>query len=132
MRALLDTNVLISAIVFGGLPRRLLLMAIVGEIQLVTSPVLLDELEELLVEKFGFSPAGARATRAELESLAEVVAPIDVPVVCRDRDDDEVLAAAVAGGAEFIVTGDEDLLVLELHGEVRIVSPAEFKRVLDR
>jgi len=123
MRALLDTNDLISAILFGGLPRLLLLRAIEGEIQLVTSPVLLDELEELLGEKFGFSPASARATRAELEGLADVVEPLEVPRVCRDADDDEVLAAAAIGGAAFAVTGDEDLLVLERNGEVRILTP---------
>ncbi len=131
MRALFDTNVLISAILFGGLPRRLLLRAIEGEIELVISPVLLDELEELLAEKFRFGPAAARAARAELEGLAEVVEPIEVPRVCRDPDDDEVLAAAVIGEAAFIVTGDEDLLVLKTHGEIRILTPAEFHRTLD-
>lgn len=131
MRVLLDTNVLISAILFGGLPSLLLLRAIEGEIQLVTSPVLLDELEELLGDKFGFGPAAARATRAELEGLADVVEPLEVPTVCRDPDDDEVLAAAAIGGAAFIVTGDEDLLVLQRHGEGGILTPAQFRGVLD-
>jgi predicted nucleic acid-binding protein len=63
--------------------------------------------------------------------LAEVVEPIEVPRVCRDPDDDEVLAAAVIGEAAFIVTGDEDLLVLKTHGEIRILTPAEFHRTLD-
>jgi putative PIN family toxin of toxin-antitoxin system len=132
MRALLDTNVLLSAILFGGLPRRLLISATEGRIHLVTTPVLLDEMEELPFQNFGFSATAARATRTELEGLAEVFEPLEVPRVCRDRDDDEVLAVAAAGGVAFIVTGDDDLLVLERHGEIRIITPSEFRRILDR
>lgn len=127
MRVLLDTNVLISAILFRGLPRSLLDRAIRGELDLVTSPVLLDELERILTDRFHVPSELARLTRSELEILAEVVAPDDVPAVSRDPDDDQVLAAAVVGGVEAIVTGDRDLLVLETHRGIAIISPAEFE-----
>lgn len=127
MRVLLDTNVLISGILFRGLPRSLLERAIRGELDLVTSPVLLDELERVLTTRFHVPRELARLARGELETLAEVVAPDEVPSVSRDPDDDEVLAAAVAGGAEAIVTGDRDLLVLRSHRGIPILTPAEFE-----
>jgi uncharacterized protein len=126
VRVLLDTNVLISAILFRGLPRTLLSGAIRGELDLVTSPALLDELEAVLTRRFEFPPELARAVMGELESLADVVVPDDVPAVSRDPDDDQVLAAAVAGDVEAIVTGDADLLVLEMHRGIRILKPSDF------
>lgn len=126
MRVLLDTNVLLSAILFGGVPRRLLQAVIDGRIRLVTSRHLLDEFEGILEEKFGFSMAAAVETRSELEVLAEIVEPVDIPQVCRDPDDDQVLASATVGAAEVIVTGDRDLLVLEWYNKIEILTPAMF------
>jgi putative PIN family toxin of toxin-antitoxin system len=121
VRVLLDTNVLISGILFRGAPRTLLERAIRGELDLVTSPTLLDELEGVLVRRFEFPPELGRAVRTELDSLAEVV----VPAVSRDPDDDHVLAAAIIGGVDAIVTGDRDLLVLRTHRGIPIVAPAD-------
>lgn len=131
MRVVLDTNVLISAILFGGTPRELLRSAIQGRFHAVTTQRLLDELERLLREKFDFSDAAAAATRDQFEVLAEVVEPLEIPKVCRDPDDDEVLAAALAGSAVAIVTGDRDLLDLGSYRDIEIVTPAVFERHLE-
>ncbi|MGH2739858.1 MAG: putative toxin-antitoxin system toxin component, PIN family [Actinomycetota bacterium] len=127
MRVLLDTNVVISSILFGGHPRRILEASIEGRFDLVTSPALLEELERLLSRKFGFSSKTAAGVRSELEQLGSLVEPAQAPRVARDRDDDQVLAAAVEGRAEIIVTGDADLLVLEQHRGIRIVAPQDFE-----
>lgn len=129
MRVLLDTNVLLSAILFGGVPEALLRRALGGEMALITSVTLLDELEDLLVDKFTFSRSAARLTRAEVESLSDLAVSERVPQVSRDRDDDHVLAAAVAGRADMIVTGDKDLLVLQTHAGIPILTP---RQLLDR
>jgi len=122
----LDTNVLVSAVLLGGVPRRLLERGIRGELDLVTSPALIDELEEILRERFGFPAEIAGLVRGEIEVLADVVRPSVVPRVVRDPDDNEVLAAAQAGRAEAIVTGDQDLLVMGSHEGVQILTPRAF------
>jgi putative PIN family toxin of toxin-antitoxin system len=126
VRVVFDTNVLISALVFGGLPRALLIRVFRGEVMLVTSSVLLNELEEVLVVRFAHDASHARTVRAEIELLAEVVEAPELARVARDRDDDAVLAAAIAGKASAIVTGDRDLLVLVEHEGIRIVTPRDF------
>jgi len=126
VRVLLDTNVLASAILFGGIPRTLLERGIRGELDLVTSPALMGELEELLGRKFGFPPEAARQVRSELELVADVDRPRSVPQILRDPDDDQVLAAADEGAAQAIITGDRDLLELGSHGDVQILSPRDF------
>lgn len=126
MRVLLDTNVLVSAVLFGGLPRRLLDAALQGRFVLVTGVELLDEFEDVLLDRFGFDRSAARLVRAEMDTIAELAQPRDLPPVSRDPDDDLVLATADAGAAEVIVTGDKDLLVLEAHRGVPILTPRQF------
>lgn len=126
MRVVFDTNVLISALVFGGLPRALLTRVFRGELTLVTSTVLMNELEEVLVARFAHAPSLARTVRAEIELLADVLDASELAPVARDPDDDAVLAAAVAGDASAIVTGDSDLLVLGEYRGIRVVTPRDF------
>ncbi len=130
MRVVLDTNVLVSAILFGGRPRVILDRVIAGDIELVTSPRLLDELQGVLAQKFKTPPASASRIRREIEQIALLVEPDEVPAIARDHDDDHVLAAAVFGRAVMVVTGDRDLLVLTEHQGVRILSPADAERLL--
>lgn len=131
MRVVFDINVLLSALLFGGLPRTLLELALRGDLLLVTSVELLDELEDVLTRKARFSRAAARLSRAELEQIARIVDPERVAGVSRDPDDDVVLAVAVAGCARAIVTGNQDLLVLEAHQGIPVLSPRELLRRLN-
>ena len=127
MRVVLDTNVLVSALHFGGRPRRLLDDVLRGDHTLVIGAAILGELEAVLVETCGWASDRAAAVRAELDAIAEVVTPVDVPRVCRDPDDDQILAIAVSGAADALVTGDADLLALGAHGGVNISSIADFE-----
>jgi hypothetical protein len=126
VRVLLDTNVLISAVLFGGLPRRLLDAALQGRFVLVTGVELLDEFEDVLRDRFGFDRSAARLVRAEMDTVAELAQPRELTPVSRDPDDDLVLATADTGAVEVIVTGDKDLLVLEAHRGVPILTPRQF------
>lgn len=130
MRVVFDTNVLVSATVFGGAPRLALVAAIEGRVQLVTSRTLLDEYERVLRDKFAFAPAAARGARGELEALSELVEPEPIPPTSRDADDDLFLAAAWVGGCDAIVSGDDDLLVLESYEGIPIVTARGFLELL--
>ena len=131
MRVLLDTNVVVSAILFGGVPRELLEAALAGELALVTSQPLLAELETVLTRKFEFPTSMTASIRAELEALSEIVEPSPIKKVTRTVADDVVLATAVAGAAEVIVTGDKELLGIGSYEAIPIQSPRDFADTLE-
>lgn len=126
MRLLLDTNVLIAAFISRGVCHELLAHCIYNH-QLVTSKALLREFQQKLVEKFVFTQGEARDAVSLLASRLDIVEPkpLSKPV-SRDRDDDLVLATAIAGDCRCLVTGDKDLLVLKRYQQISILSPAEF------
>ena len=125
MRILFDANVLYSAFTSKGVCEDVVEHA-AGECELCWSRPLQSELETALRRKYKFGPATEAALAAYAE-LCQFVEPAPLPsAVCRDRDDDVVLATAVAGEADYIVTGDEDLLTLKRYRNIPIVSPREF------
>lgn len=128
MRIVLDTNVLIAAFIARGVCHELFEHCIRRH-TLVTSEFIFDEVREKLVEKFKYTPELTNEVITLLRLQMEIVAPavLDTPV-CRDRDDDNILATAVAGNCECIVTGDKDLLVLKELGRVKIFSPRDFQK----
>lgn len=126
LRVVIDTNVLVSGIIFRGKPHQILQTVIDRRIQAVSSKTLLAELTEILTKKIDYSPDKIRQITDQLEDLIEIVQPDEVIRVCRDPNDNRVLEAAVAGKCDFIVTGDRDLLVLKKYKNIRILTPAEF------
>ena len=126
MRLVLDTNVLIAAFVARGVCHTLLEHCQRTH-RLVSSRVLLAEFERKLLHKFKVPPEKAAQAATLIESAAELVEPLTLAAqVCRDPDDDWVLATAVQGACRCIVTGDKDLLVLEMYQGVQILSPVAF------
>jgi putative PIN family toxin of toxin-antitoxin system len=126
MKLVFDTNVLISAFIARGLSHRVLEHCIIRH-EVVVSQFILDELHEKLVKKFKYTLEVADEAVNLLRSSIEVVVPVPLSApVCRDPDDDTILATAAAGGCDRIITGDKDLLVLHSYGAVAIESPAEF------
>lgn len=123
MRVFLDTNVLVSAYAARGICADLVRF-ILAEHELLTGEVNLEELRRVLRDRFGAPPELLDAI--ELELRAETVVPrpaepASVPV--RDPDDRWVLASALSGNAELLVTGDQDLLDLAVRVSVPIVDP---------
>lgn len=118
MRAVIDTNVLLSALLWRGPPHALLEQARNGMVTLISSPALLAELAEVIARaKFNVILARSNTSRAQtlaqVRQLAEVIDPPALAKpVCRDPDDDAVLALAIAAEADLIVSGDDDLLSL--------------------
>ncbi|MCR5866634.1 MAG: putative toxin-antitoxin system toxin component, PIN family [Aquincola tertiaricarbonis] len=134
--AVLDTNVVVSALLWRGLPGRLIELAGEGELKLFTSAVLLKELAATLSKpKLAKAVAATRLDARTMLRLygriAHRVHPLALPrPVSRDWDDDAVLACAAASRADMIVTGDDDLLVLKHYGDCRIFKPQEALRAL--
>jgi len=131
VRLVTDTNVVVSGLLWLGNPGRLLEAAARGQVTLYTSPVLVAELAATLAT----AKLARRIERAGLAldellarylNVAIVVQPPAVPrVVPTDPDDDHVIACALAARADFIVSGDGDLLGLKEHQGIRIVTPAQ-------
>lgn len=132
-----DSSVLISAfLISASLPGRVLRAGITDRFQLVVSTPILAEVTRVLATKsglrrYGYTEADRIGFVRDLVAVAEVVetAP-EIPPTCRDPNDDHVLAAAMAAGADYIVTGDRDLLEIVRFREVEIVSPRQFLEIL--
>ncbi|HLJ78762.1 MAG TPA: putative toxin-antitoxin system toxin component, PIN family [Acidobacteriaceae bacterium] len=126
-RVVADTNIYISALMFGGNPGFFLDLAMRRAFTLVSSPAILDELDEKLREKFAVSEADARLIRAKLEGVVHLAKPgFSLRVVRDDPDEDRILECAVAGKANCIVSGDRHLLRLASYEGMPILTAREF------
>jgi putative PIN family toxin of toxin-antitoxin system len=137
MRLVLDTNTVISALLWKGVPHDLFAAARDQRATtLHTSPKLLAELVDVLSR--GKLASAVTATGEDADkllsryvNLAQVHVPTPIPpVVLSDPDVDEVLACAITANAHLIVSGDRDLLSLKTFREIRIVNAAEAIRII--
>jgi len=129
MRVVLDTNTLISALLFSGTASRLVPLWQSGEITPLLSKAMLQEyLQVLTYPKFRLSDQEIRGLLEE--EVLPFVKTIEVrkrlTVVRRDPDDNKFLECAVTGGAKYLVTGDRDLLELDSYRGISIVTAGEF------
>lgn len=125
MRIVFDTNVLFSAFIAHGACAGLYEKCL-QQAQIVVSPEILAELEEKLTAKAKVSAAESRKVIHAVRADAWVVKATPLTEsVCRDRDDDLILAAALAANADAIVTGDQDLLVLKEFQGIPILTPRD-------
>ena len=131
MRLVVDTNILVSALLAGtSLPAQLIVLWRQGRFDLLTAAEQLDELRRVtrypkIRERL--APALAGRLVNDLRTLAVVVDKLPTVDVSRDPDDNYLLAIATAGSADFLLTGDKrDLLSLERHGSTRILTVRAF------
>ena len=132
MRVVADTNIFVSALLFGGPPEQVFLAGLRGEIQLLTSLSLLKELEKVLKEKFKLSKDLVREIIEEVRGVAEIVeVSSHIEVISYPDEDNRVLECAVDGKADFIVTGDtKHILPLKEYSGIKILGPSEFLKHL--
>ena len=130
MRLVLDTNTSVSGLLWGSAPSRLIQAAETGKVDIVSSVALLTELRDVLSrDKFarrlaqrGFTPTRVFTDYVALVTI--VVPALITPTIARDPADDIVLATAVGGSADLIVSGDADLLNLKSFQGIDIVTAA--------
>ena len=132
MKAVFDTNVLVAAFVTEGVCAKLLGRARRKQLDLVLSPFILGEFENVLLKKFAASKEQIRTASHLISEAAQTVFHTSVVSgICRDPDDDQILSCALAAEADYLVTGDGDLLALkEFHG-IRIVTPRAFELLFE-
>lgn len=129
MRVVFDTNVYIAAFASDGICARLVRRARKREFQLLLCHIILHEFSSKLKVKF-------RCTSKEIEQACSLISEaaaavldggdLSVPV-CRDRKDDPILACAETAAADYLISGDKDLLVMEQYGKCKILSPRDFE-----
>ena len=127
-RVVLDTNVLISGVLFGGKPRLIIESVVKGKIKAYLSPVILDEFKDVIARpKFGLGHETSFAITREIEDIFLFVFPkIVIKRIKDDPDDNAILECALAADAEYIVTGDPHLLSLDSFKGIQILTPATF------
>lgn len=126
MRVFLDTNVLVSAFATRGLSSDVVHL-VLAEHELVTGEINLSELRRVLRDRIGLPPGEVRAVEELIRGQTVVPRPEQAPEIeIRDPDDRWVLASAIAGAADILVTGDKDLLSVAQQFAIPIVNPRGF------
>lgn len=132
LRIVLDTNVIISSLVFGGKPKELMQIVLKEGLRVYTSPQLISELLDILRKKFNFSEEKIKLLEKELLKNFKLVYPLKRIKISRDVKDNKVLEAANESLSEIIVTGDKDLLTIRKYEKILIITPSEFLSFWDR
>lgn len=133
-RIVLDTNVIVSALVFGGVPRIVLELADAGQCQFFYSEPIQTEVRRVLAEKFDWPSTMLDRVLPVIWSMGEQVVPrASVAIVAEDPDDDRILECALVANADFVVSGDHHLLQLRKFKSIQIVTPRQFlNKVLEK
>lgn len=135
MRIVLDTNIVVSALLFAGTPLKILRLCS-NKHTLLSSPYLLSELDDVFnrpkfhskLKQINLTPASILIAYAKQVSL---VNPAVIPSICRDHADNHVLACALEAKAELIVSGDDDLLTLQSFRSIPIKNASDALHLIE-
>lgn len=129
MKAVFDTNILIAAFLTEGLCSGLLIRARKQAFNLVLCDEIIREFEGILIKKFKLTPTDiSEISTIVSEAASEILHKLSpIPNICRDPNDDMIIACAIDAAADYIVTGDEDLLILKNYKDIVIINPRNFE-----
>ena len=132
VKVVIDTNVLVSATLFGGNPEKVLDLVEERKIKIFISKEILEEFKRVLQRKFGFSSDMAEVTASAIKEISTLVTPTQrLNVIKKKEADNKVLECAVGGKAQYIISGDKrHLLPLKEYQGIKILSPAEFLEIV--
>ena len=134
LRIVLDTNVIISAIIHNGKPRKLFQIGINGRYQILMSKEILEEISDVL-QRPKLKMTGEdilRIISALVQSSENVSVESQIQAIFKDPDDDIVINTAYDGNADYIVSGDKDIRELGEFQNIKIVSVDEMLKILSR
>jgi len=126
VKVLLDTNILISALGFGGKPREIFKLVLDKKIKAISSYVLLAEFGDVISKKFPKLAGDLNRIQKQFRKNMKIVKPSHSAHVLKDEPDNRVLEAALEGNCDYIVTGDSDLLNLKIYKNIIILRPNDF------
>lgn len=133
MRIVVDTNVIASAVFFGGKPYQLLRYIMEGQVGVVASKDIVDEYEEIVFRlKQKYTAINTRIPLQDLLVKFEIIRVTSDIHVSRDPDDDKFISCAVDGKCLYIVSGDSDLLSIGSYDNIEILSVVDFLNRLER
>jgi putative PIN family toxin of toxin-antitoxin system len=133
VRVVFDTNIYISALVIpGGNAEEAYLEAVRGAFDLYTSVAILTETARVLQTKFDWAEDKVREAVQTISQMAIVLRPRPTLHILDDEPDNRILECAIAAQAEFVVSGDRHLLALKHHGNITMISLADFLTKLRR
>ncbi len=130
VKAVLDTNILVSALVYGGKPRQILELSLSRRIKAFISTPIIAELVDVLLRKFRYSKSQVYVLERKIKESFYVLYPTLSVRILSDEPDNRVLEAALTAGADFIVTGDKELLNLKSFRGTKMLSSADFLKAL--
>jgi putative PIN family toxin of toxin-antitoxin system len=131
LKVLFDSNVFVAAFLTEGLCWKILMRANRKEFRLFISPYIRQEVQDTLAKKLKFPAARVRETLSLIDEIVMSVDPeqqgIQVREVCRDPKDHPILASTLVAKANYLVTGDADLLTLRQYKGINIITPRMFE-----
>jgi len=131
-RVVIDTNVYISAIFWGGKPREVLELGRNGRISIFTSSEILFEIERKLKNKFAIDEKEVTQILLDYSMFTIPIKPLKkISVIRTDPDDDKFIECAVAAKAEYIVSGDKHLLDLRNYQDIKIMKTVKFLEMFE-
>ena len=127
MRIVVDTNVVASAVFFGGKPYQLLHYIMEDRVDVVASKEIVDEYEEIVLRlKQKYPSISTKIPLHDLLAKFDIIRVTSDIHVSRDPDDDKFISCAVDGKCLYIVSGDSDLLSIENYGDIEILTVVDF------
>ncbi|MCL4360329.1 putative toxin-antitoxin system toxin component, PIN family [Patescibacteria group bacterium] len=129
VKVVLDTNILISAVGFGGKPHTIFELTLNDQLTAVTSPILLAELADVVSKRFSVLAITFKDIDREIRKKFQIVEPQKSVHLAGDESDNRVLEAGEAGNSQFIITGDQHLLKIKKYKDMLLLDPAEFIQI---
>ena len=126
----IDSNVWISALIFGGNPEKILKLFIDNKAEVVMSEEIITELRRIIINKFPLFVNSLNLLEASLRKDTVFVQLGSITIdASRDVDDNRIIETAYIGKAQYIISGDKDLLVLKKYEDIKILNPSEFLKI---
>ena len=133
MKVVIDVNIFVSSFLWEGNPKKVVDRSIEGTDELYITQEILEQISEVLNRpKFNADKEGVKYYMKLIEEIAnELISDIKIQNGSRDVDDNIILECGITGNVDYIITGDDDLLVLKEFNGIKIITPKEYLEIIE-